>query len=117
MKSFAVIPAVFFTISVMAQDSSAKKSDWSFSAGLAGSPSISLRAKHTRLAQNYYYVNGIEFVRDTIYNLEDQDGKLVLPFNIGVGFAFKEGTKWIAGADFSLQNWQDYSLFGDRESE
>jgi hypothetical protein len=28
----------------------------------------------------------------------------------------KQGNKWLAGADFSLQNWQDYSLFGQTDS-
>ena len=93
-----------------------QKSDWSLSIGLTGAPSISMKAKHTQLAQNYYYVNGIEFVRDTIYLDEDKPGQMVLPFNIGFGFTFREGTRLIAGLDYSLQNWQDYSLFGEQDS-
>ncbi|CAN5652845.1 hypothetical protein BH11BAC1_BH11BAC1_01580 [soil metagenome] len=93
-----------------------QKSGWSLSIGLTGAPSLSLKAKHTQLAQSYYYSNTIEFIRDTIYNYEDQKGKLVLPFCLGVGVTLKETTHWIAGVDFSLQNWQDYSLFGVKDS-
>lgn len=93
-----------------------QKSGWSLSVGLTGSPSLSLKAKHTNLTQGYYYVNGIEVITDTVTNVEDEKGKLVLPFCLGVGFAFKETNHWTIGADFSLQNWQEYSLFGVKDS-
>ncbi|MCX6274166.1 MAG: hypothetical protein NTV09_03050 [Bacteroidetes bacterium] len=93
-----------------------QKSGWSLSIGLTGSPSQSLKAKHTQLAQSYYYSNGIEYIRDTVYNIEEEKGKLVLPLSLGLGFTFKESSHWIAGADFSVQNWQEYSLFGVKDS-
>jgi hypothetical protein len=94
-----------------------QKSAWSLSIGLTGSPSLSLRAKHTLLSQNYYYINEIEYLLDTAGNrIEDQEGKLVLPFCVGLGFTLHEGNHWTAGADFSIQNWQDYSLFGEQDS-
>ena len=93
-----------------------QKSGWSLSIGLTGSPSMSLKAKHTQLAQSYYYASTVEYIRDTIYNYQDQKGSLVLPLCLGLGVTLKESTHWIAGADFSLQNWQDYSLFGIKDS-
>ncbi len=93
-----------------------QKSSWSLSIGLTGAPTISLNAKHAKLAQSYYYSNNIEYIRDTVINLQDQKGELVLPFTVGLGLIFKDGTHWVTGADFSLQNWQDYSLFGVRDS-
>jgi len=93
-----------------------QKSDWSLTMGLTGAPSLSLRAKHSQLAQSYYYFNTIEYIRDTIYKVEDKPGELILPFNLGFGFTFREGTRLIAGLDFSLQNWQEYSLFGMKDS-
>jgi hypothetical protein len=93
-----------------------QKSGWSLSVGLTGSPSLSLKAKHTHLEQSYYYVNGIEYLRDTVNNVADHKGKLVLPLCLGIGVAIKDNTHWTIGADFSLQNWQDYSLFGEKDS-
>jgi hypothetical protein len=93
-----------------------QKSEWSLTMGLTGAPSLSLRAKHSQLAQSYYYYNNIEYIRDTIYKVEDKPGELVLPFNLGFGFTFREGTRLIAGLDFSAQNWQEYSLFGEQDS-
>ena len=93
-----------------------QKSGWSLAIGLTGSPSLSLKAKHTQLAQSYYYSNTVEYIRDTIYNLQDQKGKLVLPLSLGFGLSLKQGSRWITGIDLSLQNWQDYSLFGEKDS-
>jgi len=93
-----------------------QKSGWSLSIGLTGSPSLSLKARHTQLAQTYYYISDVEFIRDTVYNIEDEKGKLALPLSVGLGFTIKEGSRWVAGADFSIQNWQDYSLFGEKDS-
>ncbi len=93
-----------------------QKSDWSLSIGLTGAPSISMKAKHSQIVENYYYVNNIEYVRDTIYKIDDRPGQMVLPFNVGVGFSARQGSRFIAGMDFSLQNWQDYSLFGEQDS-
>jgi hypothetical protein len=121
-ESFAKIISDL-NMQILAADSSRElvtkrkqKSGWSLSIGLTGAPSLSLKAKHTQLAQSYYYVNGIEMPRDTVYNIQDQKGQLVLPFCLGIGFTFKQTNHWIAGADFSLQNWQDYSLFGAKDS-
>jgi hypothetical protein len=93
-----------------------QRSDWSLSIGLTGAPSMSMKAKHSQLAQNYYYINSIEYVRDTIFKVEDKEGQLILPFNLGLGFTFREGTRLIAGLDFSMQNWQEYSVFGEQDS-
>jgi len=93
-----------------------QKSDWSLSIGLTGAPPISLKATHSQIAESYYFFNGIEAVRDTIYKLDDKRGEVVLPFNVGLGFTFREGTRLITGLDFSLQNWQEYSIFGEQDS-
>lgn len=91
-------------------------SDWSFSVGLTGSPSMNLKGKHTSLAQSYVLISNDEYIQDTVYNIEDRNGKLTLPYTLGLGFTFRQANRWIIGADFSTQNWQDYSLFGEKDS-
>ena len=91
-------------------------SDWSLSVGLTGSPSMKLKGKHTSLAQSYILISNDEYIQDTVYNIEDRNGKLTLPYTIGLGFTFRQASRWIIGADISTQNWQDYSLFGERDS-
>jgi hypothetical protein len=93
-----------------------QRGPWSLTFGLTGAPSMSLRGKHSTLAESYLLTGfGTEVVRDTAMQ-EEVKGTLVMPVTLGFGFAMKQGNKWLAGADFSLQNWQDYSLFGQSDS-
>jgi hypothetical protein len=93
-----------------------QRGPWSMTFGLTGAPSMGLRGTRSTLAENYLLTGiGTEIVRDTIRQ-EDVKGSLVMPLTLGFGVAMKQGNKWLAGADFSLQNWQDYSLFGQSDS-
>jgi hypothetical protein len=94
-----------------------QRGDWSLTLGLTGAPSMKLKGKRSLLMESYLVTGfGTEVVRDTALNLEDSKGKLVMPLSIGFGAAMRKGTKWLIGADFTLQNWQDYSLFGQTDS-
>jgi len=92
------------------------KSDWSLTLGLTGSPKTSLSATNSVLAESFRYNGfGTIIVRDTALNSE-VEGKIILPFNAGFGVMMKKGYRWLIGADFSLQNWKDYSNFGENDS-
>jgi hypothetical protein len=93
------------------------KSDWSLTLGIVGAPETSLRATNSRLIESFHYnaFNQI-IVRDTIENVSGADGKLTLPFSAGFGMAMKKGNRWLIGADFSMQNWKNYSYFGTNDS-
>lgn len=94
-----------------------QRSAWSLTLGVTAAPSMHLKGKNTTLAENYLLTGlGTEVVRDTVQFIQSTDGKLVLPLSLGFGMAMKKGTKWLAGADFSMQNWQDYSFFGRSDS-
>ncbi len=92
------------------------KSDWSLTLGLVGSPQTSLSATNSTLAETFLYnAFGNIVVRDTVANSEVK-GKIKLPFNAGFGLMMKKGNRWLIGSDFSLQNWKDYSNFGQNDS-
>jgi hypothetical protein len=94
-----------------------QRGDWSLTLGLTGAPSMKLKGKHTLLAESYLLSGfGSEIVRDTALNIQNRSGKLIMPLSLGFGLSMKKGTRWLAGADFSLQNWQDYSFFGQTDS-
>ena len=94
-----------------------QRSGWSLTLGLTGAPSMHLRGKRSSLVESYGLTPvGNEYVYDTILNEQSRSGRLVMPLSLGFGFAMKKGSKWLAGADFSMQNWQDYSFFGQSDS-
>lgn len=97
-----------------------EKGDWALTFGLTAAPSASLRARNSTLAYNFKYFDYSTkdqvLVRDTVVNTEGEKGTIKLPLAVGLGFAAKKGNQWLIGADFSLQNWNKYSAFGQSDS-
>ena len=96
------------------------KGEWGLTFGVTVAPSASLRARNSTLAYNFKYFDYTTkdqvLVRDTILNTEGEKGTIKLPLSLGVGIAAKKGNQWLIGADFNLQNWKDYSAFGQNDS-
>ncbi len=55
-------------------------------------------------------------VPDTVQYFVNDEGKVVLPANYGVGFNMKINSNWSAGADFYYQNWKNFNIFGQEDS-
>jgi len=93
------------------------RSNWSLSFGLAGVPGTSIQAKRSKLAERYdlYTQFGDLFVVDTVEN-SSQTGTLELPAGAGLGVTLKQGSRWLIGADYSMQNWKKYSGFDAGDS-
>lgn len=71
---------------------------------------------------NYFaatYFGGIEtppLYVDTIGFFPKVSGDFVIPTSIGVGVSFKREDRWLVGADFNWQNWENFELFGRSDS-
>lgn len=96
------------------------KGDWNLTMGLILAPSAELRARNSTLAYSFKYFDNFSrdrvIIRDTIQNVEGERGDIRLPLNAGFGISMKKGNQWLAGADFSFQNWEDFSWFNTRDS-
>ncbi len=96
-----------------------KKSDWHLSFGLTLAPSANLRGRESMFAYNFKYLtpaNNQEVIRDTIVDTEGVEGVVKLPLSAGFGVAVKKGNRWLIGADFTVQQWSDYTYFGQSDS-
>src|SRR5207237_4372910 len=82
------------------------KSDWSLTFGVTGAPSTSLSAKYSNLTETFRYTSSFVQVRDTAELIQDQEGKVKLPLSLGFGFMLKQGSRWLIGSDFTMQNWK-----------
>jgi hypothetical protein len=96
------------------------KSDWDLSVGLSLAPATDLRARQSVLAYNFKYRNpetrAEVLIRDTISDTEGIKGNVRLPMSAGIGFAMTKGTRWLFGSDFSVQQWSDFTSFGQADS-
>ncbi len=96
------------------------KSDWSLGFGFTIAPATNLRGKESVLSYNFKYLSNITknqiIIRDTITNTEEVKGNVHLPLNAGIGFTIKKSNRWLFGADFSTQQWSDFTYFGRPDS-
>ena len=94
-----------------------QRGDWSISLGLTSSLGTKVNAEQDRITETYRGIGSISTApKDTIENIIRKDGVVNFPFSFGAGVAMKKGTRWLLMADFSMQNWEDFSKFGEADS-
>ena len=80
--------------------------------GLTANNNSSLRAKRTNIVETISGTN--ETVKDTTSNIVEW-GEVNLPKYISAGLMYRAGEKWLLIADYSIQNWADYTLLGESD--
>lgn len=96
------------------------KSNWDLNLGLTFAPSTNLRGHQSVLAYNFKYrdpsTREVIVIRDTLQNTNSVKGDVHLPLSAGIGFTMQKGNKWILGVDYSVQQWSDFTYFGNSDS-
>lgn len=55
-------------------------------------------------------------IYDTVVNISNQKGKMVLPMSYSFGAHIMDNEKWMAGFDISGAKWSDYNIEGIKDS-
>lgn len=86
--------------------------DWSVTLGATVAPSVNLTANY-----NIFTVSQ-DFSGNTIDTLQDSGavGKIRIPLMYGGGITIKEGDRWTFSFDHTIQNWSQFSYFGQSEN-
>ena len=72
-----------------------------------------VNAKIDSLSYTYFTnSSGYNVPKDTIQNSQNAKGKLRFPLSFGFGLGFKIGDRWLVAADYAVQNWSTYQVFG-----
>ena len=91
-----------------------------FTLGFTANNNAKIAAKQTVLTENYEILSSIyEVVKDTIedYTISGcEDCNMILPQNLGLGMSVDIDKKWLLMADFSMQDWSAYRMFGKSDS-
>lgn len=82
------------------------------SLGITANNNSSISAKRTSLVETFEFSGVNEIVKDTAENITEW-GDLTLPQYISTGISYRNGRKWLVVADYSLQNWKDYTLLDE----
>jgi hypothetical protein len=83
--------------------------------GITANNNSEIRAKKGELVETFEYSGVFELPKDTFENTTEW-GYVTLPQYISVGLIYREGKKWLLVADYSLQNWADYTLFDESDN-
>lgn len=78
--------------------------------GLTANNNLSINAKRTNLVETFSGIN--EIVKDTALSTSEW-GDARLPQYTSTGISYRDGEKWLLVADYSMQNWKNYSLFDE----
>jgi hypothetical protein len=119
-KNSTLVNDFLFTYGVQYQKALIK--DVKICLGAALNVSSKLHAQQDSLAYVFLTSGGLETIKDTIVNSNSIKGKLVLPMGFGGGFTIGKTDKltkadrWLFGVDYQMQDWKNYSLFGEKDS-
>jgi hypothetical protein len=83
--------------------------------GLTANNDSEIRAKKSELVESFEYSGVFEIPKDTFVN-NVAWGDVTLPQYISGGITYSSGDKWLFVADYSMQNWADYSMFDESDN-
>ena len=86
-----------------------------FSIGLTANNNSSIRAKKTELVESFELSGFFEVPKDTFINSTEW-GDVTLPKYISAGISYNKDKKWLFAADYSMQNWAEYSMFNESDN-
>jgi long-subunit fatty acid transport protein len=88
------------------------KNEYRIMAGITGALSADVKAINNQYYFNYIISDfGGEIIKDSVIAETRRDGNIRLPQNLRAGLVIAKGTKWMAGADFTYQNWSEFRNF------
>lgn len=89
------------------------RDDVRFIAGLTFSTGTNIGVRTSSLARSYLVDGfGLERIRDTIENTKELSNTIKLPFMLTGGLTFRKGDNLMIGAEFNIQNWEEFTLLG-----
>ena len=100
----------YYELGLLYKKELANEKELSF--GLTANNNSTLRAKRTNIVETISGEN--EIVKDTARNVVEW-GEVTLPNYISTGLMYRDGEKWLLIADYSMQNWADYTLLGESD--
>ena len=109
-KSSINLKGYYYELGLLYKKELANEKELSF--GLTTNNNSTLRAKRSNIVET---ISGpYEIVKDTASNIVEW-GEVTLPNYISTGLMYRDGEKWLLIADYSMQNWADYTLLGESD--
>jgi len=98
----------YYELGLLYKKSLSEENEISF--GLTANNNSSIRANRSEIVESFEFSGFFELPKDTFVNSTEW-GYATLPQYISTGISYRDGKKWLLVADYSMQNWENYSLF------
>ena len=85
-----------------------------FAIGVVANNNSSISAKKSEIVESFEFSGFFESPKDTFINVT-QRGNVILPKHTRVGISYNKDKKWLFVADYSMQDWADYSMFDESD--
>jgi hypothetical protein len=111
IHSFDADFGIMYTVTLLKKIDHPEKS-WYVTFGATVAPTINLRANYNVLTVSQDYSGNI------VDTLKDSGavGKIRIPMTVGGGITIKKGDSWTFSFDYTMQNWNQFSYFGQSEN-
>ena len=86
-----------------------------FAIGVVANNNSSISAKKSEIVESFEFSGFFESPKDTFINVT-QRGNIILPKHIRFGISYNKDKKWLLAADYSMQDWADYSMFDESDN-
>jgi len=81
--------------------------------GLIYSPQANLASSQDIFANTYTLSGASESFRDTIKDVNEQNGYMQFPTFLSAGLNLYNANNWLFGIDYNFSNWKNYKLFNN----
>ena len=81
--------------------------------GLIYSPQTNLASSQDIFANTYTLSGASESFRDTIKDVNEQNGYMQFPTFLSAGLNLYNANNWLFGIDYNFSNWKNYKLFNN----
>ena len=86
-----------------------------FAIGFTANNNSSISAKKSEIVESFEFSGFYESPKDTFVNIT-QWGNVTLPKYISAGISYNKNKRWLIVADYSMQDWEDYSMFDETDN-
>ncbi len=85
--------------------------------GATYNPETKLNATRNRMVRTYFGEQfGVPLILDTISIIDNEEGTLTIPEGYGLGFSLGKKERWLIGAEYKFEGWENYKAFGASDS-
>ncbi len=117
IKNTTDLRALYLDFGIQYDTKFGDNDDYFLGLGLVFAPQQLLKASGSALGVTYEGGgDGFEYIKDTIVEIDNGKGDVVIPMKIGGGFSIGKVDKWLFAADVTFDEYSKFKVYGKNEN-